>query len=427
MNRRSLLLSSAATLIWSTKSQACAPLLTNTTVYPTPSVPKPVYLAGYLDMTFGTFVQRVTGVPGTSIPNVGGTRKWGDVARCGYTKRCPFNCDGSVLWIEVNKNYDGSSTGTSGGIFLDSSGPNPTYAPLFDGGQQQKPSGDLRWHPTNPNKMYYMTSGGEFGLWDISNSTQTPIRTFSGYTNMGIGVGEGNSSLDGDVWVFSGTKNNRVVCFAYKISTDNKYPDIDPYPTLGGDIDNCTVNLAGTRVVVQYDPENIAVYSLNGVLQYDFGLPEGQPSHWDITETSSGVAVVIGVAKGGVNGGKVIRRKISDGTTVVLTTGDSYASHTSCRATALVPPIAVVSYEKQASYPLYSGEIVAVNALASGVHRICHTHNNHPSGSDPDNYEQETHAVPDPTASRVAFSSNWGTQGGQVSTYICSIYPRCPF
>lgn len=421
LNRRRLLIGTGALLAspWPARA-ACTPLLTDTTVRATPSMAKPAYLGSYLDPTFGTTIKRVSGNPGSAIPNVSGG-VWGDVCRIGYSKRGPWNCDGSLFWLEVNKYaYGPGSTGTTGGIFCDGS----TFTPIRDG--DTKPSSsDCRWHVTDPALMYYVKSSGEFGTWNVNTGAKNVIRTFSGYLNMTFGRNEGNCDRNGDVFVFSGQKvtGGPYVCFAYKISTDNKYPEINTTATLGGDLANATVNLDGTRVIVQYEPENIAIFNLSGVLQLNFGLPSAYPSHWDIGEIGTGADVVLGVAKGTSNSGKVIRRKISDGSTTELTTGDSYASHTSCRDVTTQTWIpAFVSYEAQPSYPLYSGEIVATNAdVFNTTFRLCHTHNEHQSSD----YEAETRGAPDWYGARVAFSSNWHNSGS-VQAYVCTVAPRCP-
>lgn len=394
---------------------ACVPLLTDTNVYATPSLSKPSYLGSYTDPTFGTTVQRVTGDPGTGIPGLSG-KTWGDVCRIGYSKRQPWNCDGTKFWLETNKNRSGASTGTSGGLFLDGA----TFAPLFDGSAKPS-SSDCRWHQTDPALMYYAKAPNEFGVWNVNTGVKTVIATFSGYSDLRFGVGEGNCDLAGNIFAFTAmrTSDNRYVCFAYAMSTATKYAEIDTVTLFGGALDNATVNREGTRVIVQYDPENIAVMRLNATLVFNFGLPDAHPSHWDINTTDLGEQMVVGVAKGSPNSGKVIRRRLGDGLTTVLTTGTSYASHTSCRATGVANTPAITSYEKQASYPLYSGELIATMAGGLSVWRLCHTHN------EKTDYESETRGCPDWTASRVVFSSNWHNSGA-VQAYVCTIAPRCP-
>lgn len=60
-----------------------------------PKGAQPGCLESYVDPVFGATVTRITGEPGTDIPNVGG--KWGRVERHFHSKIAAFSCDESIL------------------------------------------------------------------------------------------------------------------------------------------------------------------------------------------------------------------------------------------------------------------------------------------------------------------------------------------
>ena len=63
-----------------------------------PRVPEPGYLESYVDPAFKTTITRITGVPGSDIPNING--KWAVIARHHYSKDAAWNCDQSLLFLE---------------------------------------------------------------------------------------------------------------------------------------------------------------------------------------------------------------------------------------------------------------------------------------------------------------------------------------
>src|SRR5205823_4268008 len=109
-----------------------------------------------------------------------------------------------------------------------------TYQPLFM--QVSKPSGArVIWHPSVPSLMYYL-SGSVFGTWNPQTGAKTTIHTFSGYTGCTLS-GKSYLTNDGDMIAIQATRtsDSKAVGFAYKISTDHKYRDVEgiggSYPT----------------------------------------------------------------------------------------------------------------------------------------------------------------------------------------------------
>ena len=63
---------------------------------------RPGYLVPYTDPVFKTKIIRMTGDPGSSIRNISGAR-WGDQARHHYSSDQAWNCDQSMIYLDINK------------------------------------------------------------------------------------------------------------------------------------------------------------------------------------------------------------------------------------------------------------------------------------------------------------------------------------
>ena len=106
-------------------------------------------MQGYRDQNFGTWITRVTGDPGTSIPNIGGN--WGSMERHRYSKVPIWNADGSIMAL-TKRNGAGSD------LFLDGE----TFEVLFE----KSIPGEGRWHPTNPD-LYISVWSNAIGTWNV--------------------------------------------------------------------------------------------------------------------------------------------------------------------------------------------------------------------------------------------------------------------
>jgi hypothetical protein len=406
ITRRNLLIGTAALAVAPGAARAAigVNLVYDTVIRSTPSVPKPGYLRSFIDPFYRTRITRISGDPGTAIPRVGGT--WSPVVKHHYSKDQAWNADQSLLYI---LNSDGT-TYTKGGLFLDGN----TYAPLF-GGATKPSSSTAIWHRTNPNLMVY-AAGSVLGVWNVRTGLKTTIKSFSGYSTLGIGRNEGNLSLNGTRIVLNATRgsDSHVVCFAYDIPTRTKFPDIDITTLYSGKLDNCSISPKGGYVLVQNSSDYTTIFTVQGVKVADFRT-YGTPSHSDMAVDTNGEEVAVGVDKGSTGKhGLVIKRRLKDGAITRLTTA-GYASHTSCRDTAALQQWAFCSYEAS-SYPLYLSEIVAPLLDGSKVYRLCHHHNVEVD------YDSETHGSASPTGDRVIFVSNWGVPGGRpVQTYVCDL------
>lgn len=372
---------------------------TNAQIVDIPKIPQPGYLESYIDPVFGAKVTRITGEPGTDIPNIKG--KWSTIARHHYSKDAAWNCDQSILFL-------GRHHGHPNNLFLDGA----TYVPLF--GRNACPGTETRWHPKRPDTMVYV-KGNVIGYWDVRRDKTEIIATFSGYSGFRIGPWEGNLSLDGRLIVVDGEKGKDRVAFAYNLENGVRYPDMGLNDV---ELDWISVSASGKYIVLNgringRKGDQTQIYDLYGNKVGRLWDEYGRPSHYDLTIDESGDDVAVGVSKSKPDDGRVIKRRLCDGKVIVLTPG-GYAGHTSTRNSKR-PGWAYVTYQHQGpTWPPYWDEVVDVKLDGSmTVERIAHLHTKRTD------YLTEAHAVPSPDGNRVLWASAWESSYGRpIGAYV---------
>lgn len=356
--------------------------VTDTTLKNKVPAPKPGYLQSYIDPLFGTKITRISGDPGTTIPNIGG--EWGSVAKHHYQLDQPWNADQSLLVLAKPK------------IFLDGY----TYQPVA----AFPNPGEGRWHPTDPNLMVYV-SENKLGLWNVRTGSKEILNTFSEYSNLKFGPSKGNLSNDGSklALLTNNPQNSaELITFAYDWQRKVKYPDISLKEYSEGDL-YVTVSASGNYIVVnKYGSDNRQVFDLNG---NKIGPPwseYGRPSHCDLTLDQNGDDVAVGVSKSLPDKGKLIKRRLRDGQVTVVGVG---AGHTSARNISRQG----WAYTSWISGSVYKDEILAIRLSDGLTERWGYIPN---TRSD---YEAELHAVASPDGKRVILASNWGESADSVT------------
>jgi hypothetical protein len=370
-------------------------LLTDTRTYPMPNTSKPRYLEQTREPTFGTKLIRVTGDPGDAIPGISGAR-WGDQCRHHYNTDQAWNCDGSLLYLDLNS---GGS-----GLCLDGE----SYEPRFE--VKNIPSNsDVRWHGSDPDFMIY-AADRKLGGWNPRTGEVLVRKDFgSAYSGLLIGPWEGALSTDGAMVVLTGRKDGVDMAFAYNISTGIKSPDVmtSSVGNAGNDWD-ARISSKGNYIVWGFDPDIHVITDLNGAIIHT--LPKNYASHGDVMTDGNGDEVIVARSNGApsnVPGGLVGKWRLRDGRFTMLSTG-GYASHTSARYQR--------DYCVSASFadggPPYLSEIYMCALDGSKVYRLVHHHST----------EQDYVAQPQPSHSRdggrVIFASDWGASGSRVGCYI---------
>jgi len=414
----------------------------STAVVPVPAVPLPGYRATQAVPPFGTTVTRITGDPGTPIPELGGT--WGPIARHHYSKDQPWNADQTLIAIQ-----NGGGAGSPKKIYLDAK----TYLPRR--ACPEVAVGDDRWHPARAHARERINVRGNVLQWfDVATCAETRRWTLP-FEVDAIGMGEGNPSFDGRFLVLGDSRRMFVV------DMDPRPPHA-PYPAARiGPIANLvdcgwgacqatwvSISPSGKYAVVHYKGEAIQVWDVDpetlslsprriersypgcqgvGVAGFVYSL-----GHADMTldPFDGDEDVIVGQEKCGNRGatidgkriGGVVLARLRDGAIKSLTDpkGEAAPHHVSTRSFAH-REWAYVSYYAERPTKRFNDEIVAVKLDGSGaVERLAHQHSRTPGC-----YRCETHAVPSPDGRFVLFASDWmldcgsrcGTQS-VVSAYV---------
>lgn len=367
-----------------------------------PAPARPGYLERWIDPTFGSIVTRITGDPGTRIPNIDGT--WDAVARHKYSKDAAWNSDQTLLCLARHHGYPSV-------LILDGR----TYEPLF--GHNRVPGNELRWHPERPDIMVYVADRA-LGYWNVRTNKTEPLAEFPGYTKLHLGPYEGNLSRRGDLVVLNGLRAGESVAFAYELQTGRRWPDLH---LNASKLDWVSVSPSGRFIVLNgtvdgRHADQTQIYHLDGTRAGEPWAESGRPSHYDLTIDADGEDVAVGVSKSAPDEGRVIARRLRDGRVTVLTSG-GYASHTSARNVQRPGWVYVAYQHRNPAWPPYWDEVVAVKLDGSqAVMRIAHLQ------SRCVDYHSEAHAVPSPDGRRVLWASNWNAPTGRpVGAYVAHL------
>jgi hypothetical protein len=368
-----------------------------------PPMTYPDYLQTVTDQVFGTPFTRVTDPGQEILPAISC-----ELAHCThrYSSSQAWNADQSLLVI---------ANGCSGLCFLDGS----TYVPLF----HRTIPNECEWHPLDPALMICV-DGDEIYTWNPRLDIRTAVYTFEGYQNLQFGPYKGNPSTDGTRLVVRATnREGALVAFAYDMSTQRKYPDID-LTDLSGRNGYCTISPSGRYVFCaneKFDGTDIAyVFTTDGV-QLQHWTEHHRPAHGDMTIDNDGSDAYVGISKANPDKYHIIKRRLDNGAVTDLTPygNGQHASTRNINRPGWVFVTYSGTYPEVAGHPdvapLYQ-EVVALRIDGSGeMRRVIQTRN---SKYD---YWSETHASPSPDGSQIIWSSNWGQPGGPVADFVARL------
>jgi hypothetical protein len=350
------------------------PQTTSTPIIPTidPTTGRPGYLQSIIDTISGSIITRVV------------DDSWGAICRHHYSKDQAWNADQTVIWL--NKGCD---------KFIDGN----TYALLPNLKTPPDSGGESRWSPIDRNVIIY-TSGSVLGKWNPFTGTGVIIRTFSGYSSLSIGEGEGNMSNDGKfIALYSDVSN---IGFAYDMVNNIKYPDIN----FGSDVlKSLSMSSLGNYLIANINNDNAKIFNLQGVQVGNTWSEYGCPSHYDFTVDQNGDEVAVGVCKTGYKG--IVKRRLADGQiTVIFPMG---ASHTSARN--IKRPGWV--YVSGLYYAPYLNDVLAIKIDGTGFEIIANV-----PWIDDGIYESERHASPSLDGTKVIIATNWGIYDGSSQSFV---------
>jgi hypothetical protein len=208
----------------------------------------------------------------------------------------------------------------------------------------------------------------QLGRYDVIQDRSVKLIDLQDYTECSFGEGEGNFTNDGTKVAIYGKRkrDGKFVVFIADAVKHVKGPDFEV-----NDLDNCTISPLGNYLVLCSNADHISVLRASDGKKLWEDNRYGVPSHFDVQIDQNGDEVVAGVGKTAPYIGKVIKRRLSDGTITVLI-GKGYASHTSGRAINRQGWIYVTYGNENIKYLPYINEIDAVKLDGSIVERLCH-------------------------------------------------------
>jgi hypothetical protein len=336
---------------------------------------KPGYLEAIIDPAYGSKIIRVV------------DDTWGEVCRHHYSKDQAWNADQTVIWI--NKGCD---------VFIDGN----TYAALPNLKFPPDSGGEGRWHPTNPKAIIYIKND-TLGQWNPFTGENIILHVFSGYTDLFIGPSEGNLTNDGSMIALYSTTSKKG--FAYDITRNIKYPDIDF--SAESRVNSVSISALGKYIIANVNNDNAKIFDLQGNQIGNTWSEYGCPSHYDFTVDQNGDEVAVGVCKTGYKG--IVKRRLSDGQiTVIFSMGASHTSARNIRRPGWV-------YVTGLYYAPYLNEILAIKLDGTAFERIAFIPNNKAD------YESEMHGSPSLDGTKVIVASNWNIGTRPVQAYVVEV------
>ena len=347
--------------------------------YEAPSGSFPQYLEPFEEPLSGSTITRV------SDKNVFGTTS--QRLRHNYAKDQTWNADGSLIKL----------AGYPAAI-LDGE----TFEFLF---WRDIPSYG-RWSNTEPNYMYG-TPGNQFVKFNVLTNTRVTLRTFSDYSSLDFGYGEGNQSNDDKYVGLIGQNGSDRTLIVYDIEDDI----IVGTKFLGssGDLDWFSVSQSGNYAVVSWITDGSGPNQ--GLKSYDIDLTNERhlydiTAHGDLGIDANGNDVMVAYdgPTGWSNGNYVYMARLDGGgiTPVFQYPGGIWGGHISCRNTDR-PGWAYVSEQCCTSHDVASREIFAIKLDNSGIiERYTKHHNDVSPGNG-----HSTQAVPNRDGTKILFASNW--------------------
>ncbi|MBU2938614.1 T9SS type A sorting domain-containing protein [Lacinutrix sp. C3R15] len=263
-----------------------------------------------------------------------------------------------------------------------------------------------RWANTEPNYMYG-TPGNQFVKFNVLNNTRVTLRTFSDYSSLDFGYGEGNQSNDDRYVGLIGQNGSDRTLIVYDIQEDQ----IVGTKNIGssGDLDWFSVSQLGNFAVVSWRTDGSGATA--GLKSYDLNFQNERhiydiTAHGDLGIDAYGNDVMVAYEgpDGWSNDSYVYCARL-DGqgiTPLFQYPGGIWGGHISCRNTDR-PGWAYVSEQCCTSHDVASREIFAIKLDDSGIIERYTKHNNDVS---PGN-GHSTMAVPNRDGTKILFASNW--------------------
>ena len=348
----------------------------------TPSIAKPALLSPITDPNFGTKIERIS-----------------NSGRHAYARMQPWNSDSSLILLGYSYPaplYDARTYAFLKNVYQ------PSYA---------------TWSNVNPS-ILYGTYGGtnQFVRMDVNSGAYTVLHTFSNYSSISLGEGEGYLSDDDHYVALQARNGSKTALIVYDVQANVVVAEKD----LGGYWpNNSAISPSGNYVFVNWagragpgGSSNVEIYSRT--LAYQRTISDwGQ--HGDLCQDAAGHDVYV------QSGPDLPSWRLDTGAQTILLPGGNSAygeSHVSCRNLARDGWVYVSTYVGPNSSP-GSDQLVAVKLDGSGKVEAFGNSHNPPSPT----YDQTPMGVPSRDGRKVMFASTWGSSSGTIQTYIASMNP----
>jgi hypothetical protein len=311
-----------------------------------------------------------------------------------YSKDQCWNADGSEIMLSA---YNGQAQILDG----------ETYE--FLRWAQNIPSRQ-RWSYTNPDIMYGV-SGNRLVSVHATTGVVTTLHTFTEYTSIDLGLGEGNQSNDDRYWAILGKRNgwSDTDFVTYDLQTDTILGTLSQ-GDLGGLIDWVSMTQNGEFFVVRYNSygngtkQGIKRWNKDFTGQFNIW---SNPQHGDIGVAVNGNPVWITIGSG--VGYYLHMTDMITGITTGLVWQSEYGiegAHVSCRNVnrpgwayiSVEPPVNDVNRHRM------TREMYAVKLDNSNTFERWGFHN-----ASSRVYWQQPHVTPNHDGTKVMFASSWGS------------------
>jgi hypothetical protein len=338
------------------------------------------------------------------------------VLRHAYSKHQPWNADGSLLFLGF----------TYPGYLLDGR----TFRFLR---RVNQPS-DAVWANTDPNLMYGTPiNTNNFVKHDVRTNQSTVVRTFSQYSALRLGSGEGNlSNDDRRVALFGRNAQGNIDAFVYDLATD-AITGVLSLPMAWSQVQDIasTMSQSGNYVVIEYSSRGTG--PMQGKKVYDLQLnllrtASPGAGHADVARDTAGNDVLVTPDDAaGTNDRSYYMIRLSDGTRTKVLDGSAigWQTHVSCRATAR-PGYCYIStfFSAPASdydwAPMYNqGFAVRLDGSlrVEPFTQLMHGQNTQ--------YTRQPHLVPNRSGSLVLWASDWNNASSTapVNAFVAAVNP----
>jgi hypothetical protein len=266
-----------------------------------------------------------------------------------------------------------------------------------------------RWSNTQPNIMYG-TPGNTFASFDVFTNQRTTLYTFSDYTDIDFGYGEGNQDkFDRYVGVIGRHNSGNKHLIVYDIQNDviTGIKDIGT----SGDLDWFSVSQLGGYAVAQW--RNNGTGPKEGIKSYDINMQNERhvyhnSQHGDLGVDAFGNEVIVeyGNQSEWDEGFSLYMARLDgEGVTLLFPYVNNrgiWGGHISCRNFDR-PGWAYVSEQCCTTNPVAPREIFAIKLDGSGIIERYGKHNNNVA---PGNGHSSM-AVPNRNGTKILFASNW--------------------